>query len=674
MVCSHRQCWFGIGISLISLGVAAANGEVGGTGIEQAFFSDLPTVLTVSRLIQPAAEAPGSVTVVDSAMIRASGARDLFDLMRLIPGFQVTPPAQEPPRVTYHGLGEEYPPRVQVLIDGRSQYSPFYYGGVNWSILPVALDDIERIEVIRGSNSAAYGSNAFLGVINIITQHAAQTHGGVVSVSSGNQGTRDKLARWGGGRDGIDYRITYQSREDQGLNDMPDDRKTGLLDFRADIRLSPNDELRLGLGSVRSDVEQGFAGRLSNPLRYLVQDHAYLQLGWQRAVSPEEELAIRYYHADDKALDDHVEYAGPWAVRVDYGGKSSRDDLELQHTLSPWRNTRLVWGFGQRRDAIWAPQRFNNQAWLSKSITRLFGNMEWRPLAHWVANFGGTLERDSISGTTFAPRLSVSHHLAPGHTLRLGVSRSYRMPSFLDTKGDWRFVDSNGTLLDRYVFSDTNVAPEKIISRELGYVAELKSLGLSVDVRAFWETIPNRIMFLPRELPAPPCELASPPGMLCGAADYAVNTQRIRIRGLEYQARWQPHADTRVLLNQAFIYLSAENLPISTVENPDIMARHQQHAQSSAPTHSTGIMLMQKLPWNLDLSIAAYAVGGMKWTRNSYIDAYHRIDWRLAKSLRFGSQKGELAYTVQAANSPHGEYRSSQLVRSRHQLSLRLDF
>lgn len=652
----------------------AADAEDGGAGAELAYFGELPTVLTVSRLIQPAAEAPGSVTVIDRAMIRASGARDLFDLMRLVPGFQVTPPAQESPRVTYHGLGEEYPPRVQVLIDGRSQYSPFYYGGVNWSILPVALEDIERIEVIRGSNSAAYGSNAFLGVINIITQHASQSHGGVVSISSGNQGTRDKLARWGGGGNGVDYRITYNSREDQGLNDVPDDRKASLLDLRADIRLSPTDELRLGLGDMRSDVQQGYAGRLSNPLRYMVQDHAYLQLGWQRAVSAEEEMSIRYFRTEDKAFDDHIEYEGPWAVRVDYGGKSTRDDLEFQHTLSPAKDTRLVWGLGHRRDKIWAPQKFNTDSWLDRNVSRLFGNIEWRPYAGWIANLGGTIERDSISGTTFAPRLNINRHLAPGHTVRLGVSRSYRSPSFLDSKGDWRFSAVDGTLLDRYVLSDPNVASEKIVSRELGYVAELKPWSMSLDLRAFWESIPNRIMFQPRELPSPPCELTAPPGIPCGAADYAVNAQRVRIRGLEYQVRWQPHPDTRLLFNQSFVYLDAENLPIATIEDPDILAQHQRQAQLSAPTHSAGIMLMQKLPWNLDLSVSAYAVGGMKWTRNSYIDAYHRVDWRLARNLRFAGQKGEIAYTVQAANSPHGEYRSTQRVNARHQVSLRLDF
>lgn len=671
--CRRIPHWW-IGLALVPGLSPLAQGGGLPDGMDSAYFSDLPKVLTVSRLVQPASEAPGSVTVIDREMIKASAARNVGDLMRLVPGFQVAPPSQESPRITYHGLGEEYPPRVQVLIDGRSQYSPFYYGGVNWGIMPVAIEDIERIEVIRGSNSAAYGSNAFLGVVNIITQHSSQAHGGVASISSGNQGTRDKFARWGGGGDGVDYRLTYESREDEGLNETPDNHKSGLVDIRADWRLSSSDEIRLGLGHIRSDVEQGFLGRATNPLRYLVQEHTYYHVGWQRALSSGEEIAVRYYRNEDRAIDSHMESYGPWTVPIDYGASSTRDDFEFQHTLSPWRDTRLVWGLGDRRDTVTSLAMYNTRDRIQKHVTRVFGNMEWRPHANWVGNIGATLERDGISGTTLAPRININHHLAPGHTLRVGASRSYRTPSFLDTKGDWRFVSTDGTVIDRFIFSDRSVAPEKIVSREIGYVGELRQFGVSLDVRAFWETIPNRIMLLPRELPAPPCDLIPPVGFACGTADYAVNAQNIGIRGLEYQLRWQPRADTRVLLNQSFTYLRAENLSIISVEDEEIMAGHQRQAQTSAPTHSTSIMLMQKLPWDIDLSIAAHAVGAMKWTRNSYVNAYHRVDWRLAKTTRFGGQKVEISYTAQASNSDHGEFRSTQRISPRHQIGVRIAF
>ena len=141
-------------------GIAAAD--------ESIYFSELPVVASVSRLPQRLADAPTAVTVIDRDMIKASGVRDLNDVFRLVPGFQTYPHTTEPARASYHGLNDEdYSPRVQVLIDGRSMYSPLFGNGVNWATIPVALDDIERVEVVRGTNSVSYGSNAFLGVTNI---------------------------------------------------------------------------------------------------------------------------------------------------------------------------------------------------------------------------------------------------------------------------------------------------------------------------------------------------------------------------------------------------------------------------------------------------------------------------------------------------------------------------
>lgn len=186
-------------LSLLALGALTA---LSTAAEERIFFSSLPLVASVSRLPQQLSETPASVTIIDQEMIRTSGMRTVEDLLRLVPGFQVTSHNQDPAIVAYHGLNyglsnEEYGPRVQVLVDGRSQYSPLFKSGVNWNLLPVALENIERIEVIRGANTVSYGSNAFMGVINIITMDPALTKGWMVSANHGNNGIRDEVLRWG---------------------------------------------------------------------------------------------------------------------------------------------------------------------------------------------------------------------------------------------------------------------------------------------------------------------------------------------------------------------------------------------------------------------------------------------------------------------------------------------
>ncbi|MES9847216.1 MAG: Plug domain-containing protein, partial [Candidatus Thiodiazotropha sp.] len=139
---------------------------------ESYFYDDLPIVLSASRLSQAQSDTPTAMTVIDKKMIQASAALNLPDLLRLVPGFTVGFFSGTSATVTYHGHADEYARDMQVLIDGRSIYDPLF-GGIPWTEIYLSLDEILRIEVIRGPNAAAYGSNSYAGVINIVTEHPA---------------------------------------------------------------------------------------------------------------------------------------------------------------------------------------------------------------------------------------------------------------------------------------------------------------------------------------------------------------------------------------------------------------------------------------------------------------------------------------------------------------------
>ena len=119
------------------------------------------------------------MTVIDREMIKASGFRTVPELMRLVPGMYVGFADANRPVVSLHGSADEYAHRMQILIDGRSVYLP-PFGGVSWADLPLQIEDIERIEVVRGPSSASHGTNSFYGVINIITRDALSQIGGSV--------------------------------------------------------------------------------------------------------------------------------------------------------------------------------------------------------------------------------------------------------------------------------------------------------------------------------------------------------------------------------------------------------------------------------------------------------------------------------------------------------------
>lgn len=657
---------------------------------EELFFASLPVVASVSRLQQPLAEAPGSMTVIDRELIRQSGARSVSELMRLVPGFLVTPANQASPRVAYHGLSDEgYSPRVQVLIDGVSQYSPLFHGGVNWNLLPVALEDIERIEVLRGSNSTAYGANAFMGVINIISQDPSLTKGWMLKADHGDNGVRDSTLRWGGNIGGADVRFTVQQIGDNGLRHMytgsdgwfdpHDSRHAKVYDLRGILPLSNRDELQFSLSQAYDISQTGRPNDIADPYRDASKSSSSLSLGWRRSFGEGEELRLRFSHVEDWASDKYSVLFGGLNFLISDSGSSSRTELELQHNFSPSATTRAVWGGSVKNEQVQSSWQFFTEDMHSRFSARLFGNLEWRPVKSLLFNAGANLENASKVGTAFDPRLGVSWHLTPEQTLRFVVSRNHRSPGLFELQGDSRYSPVNmPSFYDRiFLAYRGRIKPERLDTTEIGYLWDLKEYRASLDFRAFHERMADKLQYSSLKLNAANRDIFQyqPAGFPFGTADSYFNAETVRSRGFEYQFKWQPFDGTRILYNHSYIRIDTLVAPSFDYAYPaSDIATMTNFTQHSAPRHAGYLMWMQQLPYNLESSISYYKSGYMRWTRNTYIDPIERVDWRLAWPFKFGANRGELAYTVQAANRTNAEFRNTRLFGQRNWVSLRLDF
>ena len=234
---------------LVSLSLSK---EVFANDHEMDFFNDdIPIVLSATRLAQPQTEAPASVTIIDRALIKLSGAKSIAELFRLVPGMHVGYFRGNRAVVGYQGLASEYPQGVQVLIDGRSVYSPLF-GGVDWSNLPLVIEDIERIEVIRGPNGSSFGSNAFQSVINISTSHTTQVNGFQVKSTLGEHGFQRTLLRGGTSYEDLDFRVSVSHLDDNGYKNNTDDRRQDIFSGRLDYQISSLDTLQVNIGAVNT--------------------------------------------------------------------------------------------------------------------------------------------------------------------------------------------------------------------------------------------------------------------------------------------------------------------------------------------------------------------------------------------------------------------------------------
>lgn len=619
---------------------------------EVDFMMDMPIVLSVSRLPQRLDETPGAVTILDRDMIRLSGARDVADLLRLVPGFQSSTSFETgAPLVSYHGGFDSYSNRIQVLIDGRSVYSPYAIGSVGPGLQTVALADIERIEVLRGSNSAAYGARALLGVINIVTRHTLDTLGVQATLVAGENGVRDGQARIGWGQQDASYRLTVDRRGDDGLAGSNGHNQVSRVNLRADLQPSARDEIGLRAGALDIEFGKGLAGSIDNALRDAALTTAYAQIDWRRVLNADEDLAFSIAHSQERS-DDRFMYLGPvlssagrpvmGQALIDASGRASSDAVSLQHTLRFNADWRVVWGGEFRHEEVASQGLYNTGSTFVTEFSRLFGNAEWRATRDLILNAGLMLEHSSVSGDGVSPRLMLNWHVADAQTLRVGVSRALRPPSTFESFADVRFFSTEGVAQGVSILASGKARPEGLLVRELGYLGTFPKFGFDLDVRLFHEKFDG---FLRQKNDTRP-------------ADY-VNGEDLAIQGLEYQLKWRPWQGAQLIFNQAFTAISSTDAS----------------ATLAAPKRASSLTLFQKLPGGLDLSLMHQDTSDVT-PQGGGIDAKRaisRTDLRLGLPLRFGPNRGELALVVQDLGSPYTDYRKTFFFERRAFVTLQLE-
>lgn len=276
---------------------------------------ELPMVLTPARLRQPQSQVPASVTVIDRELIEASGAREIYQLLQLVPGMSAVKVDGNVPTVSYHGTQTRDVRRMLVMIDGRSQYLPGL-ARVLWNDFPIEIEDVERIEVTRGPAAAAYGANAFQGVINIITRHPQDVSGSTVAVRAGNNAVRDWRVSTADSKDGVSSRVTVASRHDAGYTEpfrgepRRDSKSVQTINLRSHIEINERDSLELLAGgsqrtldlpTERSDFDD-FTDFTALPENR--SEEAFAQLRWNRQISEWHQLKVQAYTQYKKTDDE----------------------------------------------------------------------------------------------------------------------------------------------------------------------------------------------------------------------------------------------------------------------------------------------------------------------------------------------------------------------------------
>ena len=450
------------------------------------------SVVSASRKSQSLSDVSSAIFVINQEDIRHSGATTIPDLLRMVPGAQVSSIDGHSWAVSIRGFNGNFSNKLLVMIDGRSVYTPLY-GGVFWDVQDTLFDNIERIEVIRGSGSTMWGANAVNGVINIITKNSQDTKGGLVTALGGNQGHAEAGLRYGAAlSEATSYRL-YLKHVDKGdtYTTTP-----GAEDFlrvtRGGFRMdsAPSGSLNL---TLQGDAYGGREGNTYTAASFtppfgdtltqttgLFGANLLSRLDWLQSETSKFSLQI-YYDRTDRSTKLVQEY---------------RDtvDLDLQHNLRVAGGHEFTWGAGYRFLHDHTPGSavfYLIPESRSDTLLNLFVQDEITLLPDTLRlTLGSKLEHSKYAGWELEPSAKLSWTPRKGYSLWASVSRSVRTP----TRGE------QDVRITYQVFPPTpplpfpsavvltgnrGVAAESLVAYELGFRTDLSD-QFSLDISTFY--------------------------------------------------------------------------------------------------------------------------------------------------------------------------------------------
>jgi iron complex outermembrane recepter protein len=314
---------------------------------EELLFADIPMVYSASKHEEPVSTTAAAVYVLTAEDIRRSGMTSIPELLRMVPGLDVARVDANHWAISARGFNNENANKLLVLIDGRTVYGPFF-GGVFWNVQDLPLEEIDRIEVIRGPGATLWGANAVNGVINIITKEAKDTQGMFASVTYGSEERPMSAIRYGGKLGtNLFYRTYVKYFDRQRFVNPSGGAEADSWDaisggFRIDWHANEINNLTLQGDGYRSRAgetidEASLIAPFSREIDTVSHNTGDNILGrWTHSFSKTSELTLQMYY-------DHVQ-------EEEFLTTTSNDtyDFDLLHRFSFGDNQEIAWGFGYR--------------------------------------------------------------------------------------------------------------------------------------------------------------------------------------------------------------------------------------------------------------------------------------------------------------------------------------
>ncbi len=586
-------------------------------------------VTSVSKREQKLSQVAAAIFVITQEEIRHSGATSIPDLLRMVPGLDVAQINANSWAISARGFNHQFSDKMLVLMDGRAVYTPLF-GGVYWDTQDVVLEDIDRIEVVRGPGATVWGANAVNGVINIITTKAADTQGGLVTASGGTHELGSAVAQYGGkiGKSAV-YRVFGKGFDDNPFPDLSgqsgkDSWNLLHAGFRLDDKLTQKDSL-----TFQGDIYRGWEGSefghivsFVPPINENVVGAAELAGGnilsrWNHAFSSRSDTTLQVYF-------DRYERQGPES-------REDRDtvDFDFQHHLALGARHDLIWGGDYRHTSDHTVGTID-QAWLppdrAMQLFSLFLQDEIALKTDRVFLTVGTkLENNYFSGFDLEPSVRVAWTPRKRDTVWAAVSRAARTPTRRNTDADINiavFPGPGGMPADLLLLGNPRQRSEHVIAYETGLRTE-PAKSLSLDIALFFNTYSD----LATTESGVPFSVSSPPSSRLVFPLMWANKMYGTTDGIEVSGNWKVAHKWTLSPSYALLqmHLHTDSTSQDTTSAPD--------TEGSSPRHQAQLRSHVDLPGRFAWDVNAYFVERLP---AQLVPSYTRLDAGLSRRLGEG--------------------------------------
>ena len=485
--------------------LAAAQDDLKRLSIEELMRID---VTTTSRQPQPIGTTATAISVITGDDIRRAGATTIADALALADGVHVARFNNGTWAISPRGFNSNVANKLLVMIDGRTVYSPLF-AGVFWNMEDYVLADIDRVEVIRGPGAVLWGANAVNGVVNIITRHARDTQGTLISVGAGTEDPLIAEARYGGALGTAAWRAYAKvaARSEQRLASgatSNDARRRGQIGFRVDAG-GPAGSTWLLKGDAfhsREDLPDRAAGEFTE---LALQGRWSVPLGRSRLDL--QSYYRREYRRIPQQLTHHIDVV----------------DVDAQHAVTVHRRHNVVWGAGVRvnRDNTHASAALSfdpvNRVY---PVSNVFAQDDIALVPDRLfVTLGAKYEHNDFGGGEFQPNVRARYLMPRSQIVWGSVARAVRRPTRFDD--DIRVSTPSGVLL---VVGSDDFRSESLVAAEAGYRIQPSPL-FAFDATVFTHNLRD---LRSQELPA------TGPPIIVG------NTLEGSVRGVEVGVNLQP--------------------------------------------------------------------------------------------------------------------------------------